>query len=80
MFLWISSNYPLNLLLVRNHLAQIFIARRLIQRRNNLTRVGVEHKFLKRLVALMLFLTCTKQEARAITFIGLSAKIGIFES
>ena len=43
MFLWISSNsYPLNLLLVRSHQAQIIIAKLLIQGRNSVTRVRVE--------------------------------------
>ena len=43
MFLWISSNsYPLNLLLVRSHQAEIIIVKRLIQGRNNVTRVRVE--------------------------------------
>ena len=43
MFLWISSNScPLNLLLVRSHQAEIIIVKRLIQRRNNVTRVRVE--------------------------------------
>ena len=43
MFLWISSNScPLNLLLVRNHQAEIIIIKRLIQGRNNVTRVRVE--------------------------------------
>ena len=43
MFLWISSNScPLNLLLVRSHQAEIIIVKRLIQGRNNVTRVGVE--------------------------------------
>ena len=42
MFLWISSNScPLNLLLVRSHQAEIII-KRLIQGRNNVTRVRVE--------------------------------------
>ena len=45
MFLWISSNScPLNLLLVRNHQAEIIIVKRLIQGRNNVTRVRVEPK------------------------------------
>ena len=35
MFLWIYSNtYPLNLLLVRSHQAEIIIVKRLIQGRN----------------------------------------------
>ena len=43
MFLWISSNScPLNLLLVRSHQAEIIIVKRLIQGRNNATRVRVE--------------------------------------
>ena len=43
MFLWISSNScPLNLLLVRSHQAEIIIVKRLIQGRNNVTRVWVE--------------------------------------
>ena len=43
MFLWSSSNYcPLNLLLVRSHQAEITIVKRLIQGRNNMTRVRVE--------------------------------------
>ena len=43
MFLWISSNScPLNLLLVRSHRAEIIIVKRLIQRRNNVTRVRVK--------------------------------------
>ena len=43
MLLWISSNScPLNLLLVRSHQAEINIVKRLIQRRNNVTRVRVE--------------------------------------
>ena len=42
-FLWISSNScPPNLQLVRNHQAQIIIVKRLIQGRNNVTRVRVE--------------------------------------
>ena len=40
MFLWISC--PLNLLLVRSHQAEIIIVKRLIQVRNNATRVRVE--------------------------------------
>ena len=40
---WISSkSCPLNLLLVRSHQAEIIIAKRLIQRRNIVTRVRVE--------------------------------------
>ena len=43
MFLWISSNScPLNLLLVRSHQAEIIIVKRLIQGRNNVTRVQVK--------------------------------------
>ena len=43
MFLWISSNScPLNLLLVRSYQAEIIIIKRLIQGRNNVTRVQVE--------------------------------------
>ena len=43
MFLWMSWNScPLNLLLVRNHQAEIIIVKRLIQGRNNVTRVRVE--------------------------------------
>ena len=43
MFLWIFSNFcPLNLLLVRSHQAEIIIVKRLIQVRNNVTRVRVE--------------------------------------
>ena len=43
MFLWISSNsFPPNLLLVRSHQAEIIIVKRLIQGRNNVTRVQVE--------------------------------------
>ena len=43
MFRWISSNScPLNLLLVRSQQAEIIIAKRLIQGRNNVTRVRVE--------------------------------------
>ena len=43
MFLWISSNScSLNLLLVRSHQAEIIIVKRLIQGRNNVTRVRVE--------------------------------------
>ena len=42
-FLWISSNScPLNLLLVQSHQAEIIIVKRLIQERNNVTRVWVE--------------------------------------
>ena len=45
MFLWISSNScPLNLLLVRSHQAKKIIVKRLIQGRNNVTRVRVEPK------------------------------------
>ena len=43
MFLWISSNScPLNLLLVRSHLAEIIIVKRLIQGHNSVTSVRVE--------------------------------------
>ena len=43
MFLWISLNScPLNLLLVRSHQAEIIIVKRLIQGRNNVTRVRLE--------------------------------------
>ena len=43
MFLCISSNScPLNLLLVQSHQAEIIIVKRLIQGRNNVTRVRVE--------------------------------------
>ena len=43
MFPWIFSNScPLNLLLVRNHQAEIIIVKRLIQGRNNVTRMRVE--------------------------------------
>ena len=43
MFLWIFSNScPLNLLLFRSHQAEIIIVKRLIQGRNNVTRVRVE--------------------------------------
>ena len=43
MFLRISSNScPLNLLLVRSHQAEIISVKRLIQGRNNVTRVLVE--------------------------------------
>ena len=43
MFRWISSNScPLNLLLVRSYQAEIIIVKRLIQGRNNVTRVRVE--------------------------------------
>ena len=43
MLLWISSNScPLNLLLVRSHQADMVMIRRLIQGRNNVTRVRVE--------------------------------------
>ena len=42
MFLWISLNScPLNLLPVRSHQAEIIIVKRLIQGRNNVTRVWV---------------------------------------
>ena len=43
MFLKISSNScPLNLLLVRNHLAELIIINRLVYKRSNVTRVRVE--------------------------------------
>ena len=43
MFLRISLNScPLNMLVVQNHQAEIMIVKRLIQRRNNVTRVQVE--------------------------------------
>ena len=43
MFQWMSSNsWPLNSLLVRNHQAEIIIKKRLIQGRNNVTRVRVK--------------------------------------
>ena len=43
MFLWICSNScPLNLMLFRSHQAEIIIVKRLIQGRNNVTRVWVE--------------------------------------
>ena len=42
-FLWIFSNScSLNLLLVRSHQAEIIIVKRLIQGRNNVTRVRIE--------------------------------------
>ena len=45
MFVWISSNScPLNLLLFASHQAKIIIVKRLIQGRNNVTRVWVEPK------------------------------------
>ena len=45
MFLWIFTNScPLNLLLVRSHQAEIIIVKRLIQGRNNVTRVRVESR------------------------------------
>ena len=44
-FLWISSNScPLNFLLVLSHQAEITIVKRLIQGRNNVTRVRVESR------------------------------------
>ena len=44
-FLWISSNFrPMNLLLVRSHQAEVIIAKRLIQRRNNVIKVEVESR------------------------------------
>ena len=42
MFLWISLNSYPNLLLVRSHQAELIIVKRLIQGRNNVTRVEVE--------------------------------------
>ena len=39
------NSYPLNLLLVRSHQAEIIIVKRLIQGRNNVTRVRVEPRF-----------------------------------
>ena len=43
MFLWISSNScPMNLLLVRSHQTEVIIVKRLIQGRNNVTKVRVE--------------------------------------
>ena len=43
--LWIFSNFcPLNLVLVRNHQAEIIIVKRLNQRRKNVTRVRVERR------------------------------------
>ena len=43
MYLWIFSNScPLKMLLVRSHQAEIIIVKRLIQGRNNVTRVRVE--------------------------------------
>ena len=45
MFPRISSNCsPLSLLLVRNHQAEIIMVKRLIEGRNNVTRVRVEPK------------------------------------
>ena len=45
MFLWISSNScPPNLLLVRSYQAEIIIVKRLIQERNNVTRVRAESR------------------------------------
>ena len=45
MFLWISSNScPLNFLLVRSYQAEIIIVKRLIQGRNNVTRVRDESR------------------------------------
>ena len=42
-FFWIASNScPLNLLLVRSHQAEIIIVKRLIQGRNNVTRVRIQ--------------------------------------
>ena len=49
MFLWISSNFcQLNLLLVRSHQAEIIIVKRLIQGRNNVTRVRVKPRLFDR--------------------------------
>ena len=46
MFLWISSNScPLNLLFVRSQQAEIIIVKRLIQGRNNVTRVRVKPNY-----------------------------------
>ena len=43
MLLWISSNScPLNLLLVQSRQAEIFVVKRLNQKRKNVTRVRVE--------------------------------------
>ena len=43
MFEWISSNgCSLNLLVVRSHQSEVIIVKRLIQGRNNVTRVRVE--------------------------------------
>ena len=43
MFVWISANScPLNLLLIRNHQAEIIIIKRLIQGRNSVSRMAVE--------------------------------------
>ena len=43
MLLWISSNScPLNVLYVRSHQAEIIIVKRVIQERNNVSRVRVE--------------------------------------
>ena len=48
MLLWISSNScSLILLLVRSHQAEIIIVKRLIQGRNNVTRVRAEPKSYK---------------------------------
>ena len=45
MLRWISSNScPLNLLFVRSHQAQKIIVKRLIQKPNSVTRVGVERR------------------------------------
>ena len=45
MFLWIFSNScSLNLLLVRSHQTAIIIVNRLIQGRNNVTRVRIKPK------------------------------------
>ena len=51
MFLWISSNScPLNLLFVRSQKAEIIIVKRLIQGRNNVTRMRVEPNYVIRVV------------------------------
>ena len=53
-FLWISSNScPLNLPLVQSHQAEIIIVKRLIQGRNNVTRVRVEPDHSTRVVVKM---------------------------
>ena len=51
MFLWVSSNScPLNLLLVRSHQAEVIIVKRLVQERNNVTRVELNPDHLIRVV------------------------------